>query len=69
MLDGAPGGVPGEVLDAAPCGIPCGTPGDDPIGIPEDPRGGHGPTCPADEALLCISFTTPMTSKIAGQVL
>ena len=30
--------------------------------------GGKGPTCPADEALLCISLTTPITSRIAGQV-
>ena len=27
-----------------------------------------GSMCPADEALLCSSLTTPTTSRIAGQV-
>src|SRR6202043_2016170 len=37
-------------------------------GKPDDP-GGRGPMWPLLEALPCISFTTPITSRMAGQVL
>ena len=37
-------------------------------GKPDDPGGG-APMCPALEAFPCINLTTPITSKMAGQVL
>jgi len=58
VLEG--GGALGGIFDVLFCVTFCVTPGYIP--------GGSGPKCPSADALLCISLTTPITSRMAGQV-